>query len=190
MTNTTATIINGDVTGRIDPRAPYQAAGDALIERLRVMGELPAELDGATEDRIRQDAAVVADAAVRVERARIRRNLSLPLLQAMRVIPSGRIQQGCVISDGTIVRERMRDAYFGITADPTLGDQQMPATVTDRDKPLDLVEVGRWLEQCGHCDAGLPQACTCPPGDIRAVLSRAVDEIVVLRRELNQEATA
>lgn len=27
-----------------------------------------------------------------------------------------------------------------------------------------------WLEQCGVHDAGLPMACTCPPGDFRPVM--------------------
>lgn len=31
-------------------------------------------------------------------------------------------------------------------------------------------EVEPWLQQCGSCDAALPMACTCPPGDYRAVL--------------------
>lgn len=31
-------------------------------------------------------------------------------------------------------------------------------------------EVERWLEECGSCDAALPMACTCPPGDYRSIL--------------------
>lgn len=180
MTDTTDTIINGDVTGHIDPRASHRAAGDALIGHLRAMGELPAELDGAAEDRLRQDADVVAEAAVRAERERIRRNLALPMLQALRLIPSGHIQQGCVVTDGDVVRDRLRAAYMGITADPASGEQARPPL------PLDLVEVAPWMELCGSCDAGLPQACTCPPGDARVVIVRLVDEVVALRTELGR----
>jgi hypothetical protein len=31
-------------------------------------------------------------------------------------------------------------------------------------------EVMPWLEVCGSCDAALPMACTCPPGDYRNIL--------------------
>ena len=31
-------------------------------------------------------------------------------------------------------------------------------------------EVEPWLRECGSCDAALPMACTCPPGDYRVVL--------------------
>ncbi|MEU0078445.1 hypothetical protein ABZY58_11160 [Micromonospora tulbaghiae] len=118
-----------------------------------------------------------APSAVAAERERIRRLLALPLLQAFRLIPSGHIQQGCVISDGDVVRQRLRAAFQAV------GDGRAPADV-----PLDLVEVAPWLEQCGHCDAGLPQACTCPPGDPRAVIALLVDEIVMLRGQPRQPA--
>ncbi len=110
----------------------------------------------------------------RDEREHIRRNLSLPMLQALRLIPHGRVQQGCVVSDGDVVRERLRAAYFAITADaaPT--------------PPLDLAEVAPWMELCGHCDAGLPQSCTCPPGDPRMVIVALVDEIVKQRQEVTR----
>ncbi|MFD6565478.1 hypothetical protein [Micromonospora profundi] len=111
----------------------------------------------------------------RDERERIRAALSLPMLQALRLIPHGRVQQGCVISDGDVVRERLRAAYFGITA-----DQPPPSP------PLDLAEVAPWMELCGHCDAGLPQSCTCPPGDPRVMIAALVDEIVRQRQEANR----
>ncbi len=117
---------------------------------------------------------VATDAAVRAERERIRAMLSLPMLQALRLIPTGTVQQGCVVSDGTVVRQRLRAAYFAITADsaPT--------------PPLDLAEVAPWMELCGHCDAGLPQSCTCPSGDPRVVIAALVDEIVKQRQEAQQ----
>ncbi|MFJ8690214.1 hypothetical protein [Micromonospora wenchangensis] len=115
---------------------------------------------------------------VQVERERIRRILSLPMLQALRVIPSGRIQQGCVVSDGDAVRRNLKAAYHAIT------DGTPAPTV-----PLDLVEVAPWLEACGSCDAGLPQSCTCPPGDPRAVIALLVDEVVGLRHALNSTPT-
>lgn len=115
------------------------------------------------------------DAAVRDERERIRRTLSLPMLQALRVIPSGRVQQGCVVSDGDAVRANLKAAYHAVS-----GGQPAPTA------PLDLVEVAPWLELCGSCDAGLPQSCTCPAGDPRVVIAALVDEIVMLRRELEQ----
>lgn len=111
------------------------------------------------------------DAAVRDERERIRRTLSLPMLQALRVIPSGRVQQGCVVSDGDAVRANLKAAYHAVS-----GGQPAPTA------PLDLVEVAPWLELCGSCDAGLPQSCTCPAGDPRLVIAALVDEIVALRR--------
>ncbi|MFG2046045.1 hypothetical protein ACGFIW_01275 [Micromonospora sp. NPDC048935] len=119
----------------------------------------------------RADRIDVAE-AVAAERERIRGNLSLPMLQALRLIPHGRVQQGCVVSDGDVVRERLRVAYFAITAD------QPTASL-----PLDLAEVAPWMEMCGHCDAGLPQVCTCPPGDPRVVIAALVDEIVKQRQE-------
>lgn len=111
----------------------------------------------------------------RDERERIRRNLSLPMLQALRLIPHGRVQQGCVVSDGDVVRERLRAAYFAITAD------QPPPSL-----PLDLAEVAPWMELCGSCDAGLPQSCTCPAGDPRLVIAALVDEIVKQRQEVTR----
>lgn len=116
----------------------------------------------------------------RDERERIRRNLSLPMLQALRLIPHGRVQQGCIVSDGDVVRQRLRAAYFAITADPDSGEQPPPSL------PLDLAEVAPWMELCGSCDAGLPQACTCPPGDARVVIAALVDEIVKMRQEANR----
>lgn len=41
-----------------------------------------------------------------------------------------------------------------------------------------------WLRQCGPCDAGLLIGCTCPPGDVRSVLSALCDEIEQLRARL------
>lgn len=52
--------------------------------------------------------------AVAAERDRIKRLLSTPLLAALRCIPDGRIQSGCVIHDGATVRERVRQAYLAI----------------------------------------------------------------------------
>ncbi|MEV0214376.1 hypothetical protein [Micromonospora sp. NPDC050695] len=93
------------------------------------------------------------------------------MMQALRLIPHGRVQQGCIVSDGDVVRERLRVAYFAITA-----DQQPPSP------PLDLAEVAPWMELCGSCDAGLPQSCTCPTGDPRVVIAALVDEIVKQRQ--------
>ncbi|MEV1013860.1 MULTISPECIES: hypothetical protein [unclassified Micromonospora] len=118
-------------------------------------------VDAARDEQIRRD-----------ERERIRRNLSLPMLQALRLIPHGRIQQGCVVSDGNVVRQRLRAAYFAIV-DPGAAERV----------PLDLAEVAPWMELCGTCDAGLPQACTCPAGDPRVVIAALVDEIVKQRQE-------
>lgn len=52
--------------------------------------------------------------AVTAERERIKRLLSTPLLAALRCIPDGRIQTGCVIHNGATVRERVRQAYRAI----------------------------------------------------------------------------
>jgi hypothetical protein len=51
---------------------------------------------------------------VAAERERISRILTLPLLAALRCIPDGRIQNGCVISDGAKVRENARQAYLAV----------------------------------------------------------------------------
>lgn len=54
------------------------------------------------------------DQAVLAERERIKNILTLPLLAALRCIPDGRIQKGCIISDGTKVRENARQAYLAV----------------------------------------------------------------------------
>lgn len=38
-----------------------------------------------------------------------------------------------------------------------------------------VTEAKRWLVVCGHCDAGLPQACVCPEGDPRSVIQGVLD---------------
>jgi hypothetical protein len=64
----------------------------------------------------------VAEKAVAEERARIKELICLPALQALRAIPDGRIQKGCVVMDGKQVRERLRQAYLAIDAEPVLGE--------------------------------------------------------------------
>ena len=52
---------------------------------------------------------------------------------------------------------------------------------------MDLEAIEReWLRQCGICDAGLPTACTCPPGDPRAVIQRLVEEMRSVEVERNK----
>lgn len=48
---------------------------------------------------------------------------------------------------------------------------------------LDLEEIKtKWLNQCGACDAGLPEyGCTHPDEDYRPVMLRLVEEIERLR---------
>ncbi|WP_328344639.1 hypothetical protein [Micromonospora sp. NBC_00421] len=125
----------------------------------------------AARARMGMDTAPTAADPIQVERERIRRILALPLLQALRLIPSGRIQQGCVVSDGDAVRSNLKAAYHAV-------NDGTPAPTV----PLDLVEVAPWLEVCGSCDAGLPQSCTCPTGDVRLLIAGLVDEIVRLRQ--------
>jgi len=57
---------------------------------------------------------------------------------------------------------------------------------------LDLAEVrATWLRQCGPCDYGLVEhGCTCPPGDYRPVLLRAVDELEQARRDRDDAKAA
>lgn len=38
----------------------------------------------------------------------------------------------------------------------------------------------KWLRMCGHCDAGLPMGCDCPPDDERNVIMELVDHLEVL----------
>jgi hypothetical protein len=61
------------------------------------------------------------------ERERVRQLMTLPVLAALRCIPDGRIQKGCVISDGAQARERLRLAYIAVIegaehASPPAGD--------------------------------------------------------------------
>ena len=42
---------------------------------------------------------------------------------------------------------------------------------------------GKFLQQCGSCDAGLPMACTCPDEDFRPVMLDLVQEIERLRAD-------
>lgn len=61
------------------------------------------------------------------EREAIQRMLALPLLHAIRCIPDRQIRRGCVVSDGTRVREELRAAWQSIT-DPesTTGRSGLP----------------------------------------------------------------
>ena len=36
---------------------------------------------------------------------------------------------------------------------------------------------GKWLSQCGSCDAGLPMNCTCPDDDPRSVILTLVNHL-------------
>lgn len=36
---------------------------------------------------------------------------------------------------------------------------------------------GKWLSQCGSCDAGLPMNCTCPNDDPRSVILTLVNHL-------------
>lgn len=77
----------------------------------------------------------VLEAAVPVvqaeERTRIQELLTIPVLKAVRAIPDGRIQTGCVIQDGATVRERLRQAYLAIDGEGVVeGDPREPERET------------------------------------------------------------
>lgn len=102
--------------GTIDPQMPLCAAGNALLDYHVRRDEFgPEGPDGATVEAIRQEAEVAARAAVRVERERIKRSLTLAMLRALRSIPDGEIRNGCVVMDGQQVKDRLRAAYQAIT---------------------------------------------------------------------------
>lgn len=49
----------------------------------------------------------------------------------------------------------------------------------------DVLEAAKpWMRQCGPCDAGLPMACICPPGDPRAIVARLAAELIDARKAL------
>jgi hypothetical protein len=56
------------------------------------------------------------------------------------------------------LREAVAAGAFREGATPAIDRDQLAA------------EVEPWLRECGSCDAALPMACTCPPGDYRSVL--------------------
>jgi hypothetical protein len=48
-------------------------------------------------------------------------------------------------------------------------------------------EFSDWLNTCGSCDAGLPMACICPPGDPRTVILTLVeraDAVIALHKRV------
>lgn len=44
-----------------------------------------------------------------------------------------------------------------------------------------ITKAETYLVQCGSCDAGLPMACVCPPGDPRAVISELIARLRAAR---------
>lgn len=45
-------------------------------------------------------------------------------------------------------------------------------------RKIDLGAVrAKWLNQCAHCDAGLPWGCTCPDDDPRSVILQLVSAL-------------
>jgi hypothetical protein len=57
------------------------------------------------------------------ERNRIKKLLTIPALAALRCVPDGRIQNGCVIHDGATVRERLRQAWLSAFRDVAEGGE-------------------------------------------------------------------
>lgn len=75
-----------------------------------------------------RDAQVAA--AVAAERERVRRLLAVPALNALRCIPDGPIRNGCVITDGATVRERLREAYRAVVNGDEPSAKSEPSTET------------------------------------------------------------
>lgn len=50
--------------------------------------------------------------AMAAERERIKNLLTIPLLKALRCIPDGTLQNGCIVGDGATARENARQAYL------------------------------------------------------------------------------
>lgn len=51
---------------------------------------------------------------------------------------------------------------------------------------VDLNAAKQWLNSCGSCDAGLPMKCTCPEGDPRGIILDLFNEVVYLRKKLEE----
>lgn len=100
-----------------DLKRDLRTATDGLELMYKVRDRQAGELQ---EAEVRLSEALSENAALRnrlaapeeFERARIQALLSSPLLAALRCIPDGTHQSGCVIHDGAKVRERVRQAYL------------------------------------------------------------------------------
>jgi hypothetical protein len=68
---------------------------------------------------VERDQAARIEAEAAAERERIRQIVGLPFFAAIRCVPDGRIQNGCVIHDGKTVRERAKQAYLTAFSAPT-----------------------------------------------------------------------
>jgi hypothetical protein len=51
---------------------------------------------------------------------------------------------------------------------------------------MNVEAVKQWLNLCGSCDAGLPMNCTCPDGDPRIIILDLYNEVVDLRKKLEE----
>jgi hypothetical protein len=61
---------------------------------------------------VERDLRLRIEAEAAAEREHIRQVVGLPFLAAIRCVPDGRIQNGCVVHDGKTVRERAKQAYL------------------------------------------------------------------------------
>lgn len=64
-------------------------------------------------------------------------------------------------------------AWLPENADPVVSLTVPPPVLAERA----VLRAQPWLRACPSCDGGLPLACACPVGDVRAVLSELVDAI-------------